>query len=316
MSSHMFQKASTGTPQRSNREPAYAGHGLLKWLPGIVLLVAQPCWAETSSSLVDVVRRARSSTARVSVPTNKQLRSAEQLFKELLVGSSELPELQRRWRELDFELSQQNLRNDDVLWIVQEASDRRSGRGIYALRRHSGTRLVLQAPHGFFDRHTREIVAAMATHPTVSAASWNTVHRSRVDVAHEKRHYFNAFTRALLHDDQRPLVIQLHGFSRGTRRTQAGRTADFIVSNGSQIPTGVTGKSAKFLQAAFPEALTRIYPWQVQELGATTNVQGRLVREAGGEFVSIEVAPPLRQQFMDHPRDCDKFLKALVQAAE
>ena len=50
--------------------------------------------------------------------------------------------------------------------------------------------------------------------------------------------------------------------------------------------------------------------------GATTNVQGAIVREAGGQFLHVELAAPLRRALLDDATLRASFLATLADALE
>ncbi len=210
-----------------------------------------------------------------------ELLEAERLFEDMILQRCEFDALHRKWAALHFELISWQADAADEVWIVREAPGYRRGRGVYAIRPRPMLPLVIQAPHGFYDEHTREICADLAGQPEVAAAAWNTVHRSVVDTAHVQQHYFNAFTRAVAGALPGSVFVQLHGFTQAGRRTAAGASAEMIVSNGSHYPTRFTWQVVHRIQDAFPDVAVRLYPSTVQELGATTNVQGAVVRGGG-----------------------------------
>ena len=78
----------------------------------------------------------------------------------------------------------------------------------------------------------------------------------------------------------------------------------------------MTMRLSRELHKSHPNAFVRLYPWDVRELGATTNVQGYIVRSAGDEFLSIEVAPLARKQLLQREQHRNDFLKALLSATE
>jgi len=53
------------------------------------------------------------------------------------------------------------------------------------------------------------------------------------------------------------------------------------------------------------------YPEDTSELGATTNVQGAIVRRAGGQFLHIEMADGLRRDLLRDAALRAKVLDAL-----
>jgi hypothetical protein len=58
------------------------------------------------------------------------------------------------------------------------------------------------------------------------------------------------------------------------------------------------------------------FPEDSSELGATTNVQGGIVREAGGQFLHVEMAAPLRRDLLSNPTLRASVLGKLADALE
>jgi hypothetical protein len=58
------------------------------------------------------------------------------------------------------------------------------------------------------------------------------------------------------------------------------------------------------------------FPEESSELGATTNVQGVIVREAGGQFLHVEMAAPLRRDLLSNPTLRASVLSSLADALE
>jgi len=88
-----------------------------------------------------------------------------------------------------------------------------------------------------------------------------------------------------------------------------------IVSNGTRSPHLSTRRLAHALQPSFPQLQVCLYPWSVQELGATTNVQAAILgKKYDDDFVSLEMAKGTRLGLIDDSRQIDEFSKALTAA--
>lgn len=205
-------------------------------------------------------------------------------------------------------------------WVVREPDDRRRGAGVYLVRAEpppAGTVILLQAPHADFDVNSGAIASRLfftgdaRVHGLFGSSLHRYQHRDRqdvnpADVAHQEEHAFQAATRAVLRRDV--AVVQLHGFALEDAPHAA------IVSAG--VRDGSTPLSTA-IAAAIAEALgvtVARYPEDTRELGATTNVQGRLAREVGAGFVHVELSPELRTRLRGDPDAVTALGRALVGA--
>lgn len=228
-------------------------------------------------------------------------------------------ELGPRWQALGFELA----RAGDDIRVVEDGDG--SG-GLYVVRSGETWPMAIQAPHRFFDRHTGTIADRLFAEGRFAAAAWNTVPRrsrnadgERVvrDLAHRRDSYFNAFTRAFGRARPHGLVVQLHGFARSKRRTSAGRTADLILSDATRVP----GPAVRAAAACFEremQAVVRVYPTDVRELGGITNANAGALRELGlpGRFLHVEMSPEVRRRLRDEARARERFTGCLLKARE
>lgn len=273
-------------------------HSLLAQADAATLASADP---ELSRSLLSVVREA-SGGKRYVPASSTELQGAERLFLRTMEGKEPLATLARDWRRLRcemFPLDQVAGSSAAPYWIIREMVDTQCGRGIFAIRPGSAAGTVLQAPHSFYDRHTREIAALLAYHPEIAACAWNTVHRSVVDVAHVDDHYLHAFTRAAANRNENVLIAQLHGFAVEDRETRAARMSDIILSNGTRHPSYWLLQLTAIFRHEFPHGRVSLYPHDVMELGANTNQQAESLRQMGkGRFLSIEMSRALRDRLL------------------
>ena len=155
-------------------------------------------------TLLENVLKQSIEKAQFQPPTQDQLRAFETRLIATLALKDDWQQSKPEWEAAGWQL---HFDKDSDYLIIAEADQQRSGRGVYAFRIQSKTKLVLQAPHRFFDRRTGTIVADLFQQHDVRAAAWNTVHRKQVDVAHSSRHFINAFTRAMIaHDSTLSLI--------------------------------------------------------------------------------------------------------------
>jgi hypothetical protein len=181
------------------------------------------------SELVKLIQTARRGAEFVR-PKPTSLRAAEQLFEKTMQSQADFQSLKKSWAERHWMLESFDVDSTEA-WLIREHPDHRYGRGMFLIRPQATTSLCLQAPHSFYDTHTGTIVAGLATSRHVKAVAWNTVHRKRHDWSHSNESFLKAFTRAFARSVPNGLIVQVHGFAGGKRRTAAGRQADVIVSN-------------------------------------------------------------------------------------
>ena len=180
------------------------------------------------------------------------------------------------------------------------------GGGEYLLRGVGpGTRpLLISAPHRGADRFTGPLALQTFVEAEAAAAAWNTVPRTgsdcdapNSDLARLARHPFTAFAVAFATTYPLGRVVQLHGFHPARRVTAAGRAATVILSNGSDEVTPAVRALGRCLTRAFPDDQIAIYPTDVSELGARSNVQGQQLRATGfAGFVHVELSLEFRKR--------------------
>lgn len=164
--------------------------------------------------------------------------------------------------------------------------------------------LILQIPHGIFDLHTKEIAELWWQQGIADVLMYNTEQRyktKRSDLSRLRYSLFTAFAAALLdvksHDAIASAhIVQLHGFNAIKRQTPSGGHADFILSNGTLLPTTyLQGKQICLRDNG--GLLARIYGRDVFELGATINPVGRLINAVAQQrvtFLHIEMPLSIR----------------------
>jgi mRNA-degrading endonuclease toxin of MazEF toxin-antitoxin module len=235
--------------------------------------------------------------------TAQQLQRAEAGFVNLLENPVIMTsDALRAWTEPGFTVTPVSAAG--ATWLVlRETPGHCKGQGLYLIRQGVAASLLLQVPHGYFDKHTDDIAAGLLQAP-VRAVAFNTVPRHSTqhgrkvdaDLAHRADNLFAAFTRAFARVYPAGRVVQLHGFNPAKRKTAAGHSAAVIVSAGTARATPASTAVAACLQSLLT-APVRLYPRDVRELGATTNLQGRLLREqAHTGFVHVELSRALRER--------------------
>jgi len=197
--------------------------------------------------------------------------------------------------------------------LLREAGDKRRGGGAYVVRKGGQSSLIVQAPHTFYDEGTFPLACEFFQRTHARALFINTVHRYRAspaddkgnhpsDVAHSPNSLFQAFTEGAVDAIPKIAVVQLHGFAERNIPARA------VVSAGEKrAGAAIVASAARALEGAVGPRVLR-YPEDTNELGATTNVQGAVVRRAGGLFLHIEMEGGTRRDLL---RDASMRAKAL-----
>lgn len=245
----------------------------------------------------------QASSARAYRPISPtETQQVEHLFLRMFQGERS-KQLSQAWLSLGFHMQVVNDRGDEFL-VLYESDSMRIGRGLYVFRQSLPRPIALQAPHSFHEYHTRQIVLDMIREAHVAAAAWNTVPRSieqygttvNADLAHQEHSFFTALSRAFARYYANGYILQVHGFAQHKRTTQAGATADMIISSGRQIPTPVVMAAGQCLKLQMPGPV-HIYPRDVLELGATTNTIGRALMQMGhAGFIHLEMSLQMRER--------------------
>ena len=249
------------------------------------------------------------------VPSAAQLAQATDLFEQMLKGSPPAS-LRTAWQQLGFGLTTQTI-GHETWWVLQD--QRQQGGGFYVFRHDADPwPVALQAPHSFHDLRTRELALLLMQEGRFAAAAWNTVHRysmrdhaqqggedadradaNAADMAHTDASYFQAFTRAFARRYPHGAILQLHGFSQQKRKTEAGRSADMVLSNGSRSVSSSLLQLNRCFQQQFI-GVSRLFPMEIDELGATTNRNASMLRAMGFTgFVHVEMSAPLRKKLVE-----------------
>ncbi len=229
------------------------------------------------------------------IPSTAQAQVAEALFASALTGrTAGLSRLGLQMRALAGEVQ--------GAVTYSEAQGQCTGRGVYILRKQARSGVAVTAPHRGSDRHTGTIVQQLFAQYPFAAAAWNSAPRRRSkscaaagDVTREGTHYFTSFSRAFAKANPRGRIVQIHGFELTKRKEPQAQQTDFILSNGSHVPSKRLMDLANCLRLAFPEQRVAVYPIDTDELGATRNAQGQALRAMGFQgFTHIEIAAHIR----------------------
>lgn len=200
--------------------------------------------------------------------------------------------------------------NQDGLLFLQESNDSFRGRGLFVLRKEEAFQpWLLQAPHAKSDLYTGKIVSLMFLEAEFKSAMWNSVPRKTpvansmltlsADMAHLPNTYWQAMTESFAQYYKKGKIIQIHGFSQSKRKSLAAKNSDVIISAGHKSPPLWVQAYAQCLKKLLPVTVS-LYPYDVKELGATTNVQGHLLQSLGfNGFLHIELSKAMRKQLLN-----------------
>ncbi len=227
-------------------------------------------------------------------PSAETLKQAQLLFERTLTVTDDISELVTAWNGLGFRLTAEIITGERVLKL--EEIDSAAGGGLYRFRSDAAQRIALQAPHRYDDLLTEPIARELFINNSIAALAISTVRRGQVDLCKETKSYFHAFTLAFVTVYPTGRILQIHGFEKETRRTDANQKTDAIISSGSKKPAQWVREYARGL-SNLSDAAIKLYPDDVDELGGTQNTQGRLLRSLGNDgFAHIELSYELRRK--------------------
>lgn len=270
----------------------------------LAMLAAAP--PPTLDAVYSEARRYERVTFRFSPPTGPRLERLRALAAEVVrgLGPGGPPRpLRDRAAAEGFDLITARDAAGEV-WVLREAGGRREGTGLYAFR-PGGAAVCVQAPHTFFDEGTGPIALSVFAELRAACLFVNTVHRSAAstageglaDAAHAERTAFRAMSRGVVEAARWP-VVQLHGFAG---HDELGTGVAAVVSDGAA--SRPEGAPATRLREALARRLAPgrvlLYGVDAHALGATTNVIGADVRQAGRPFLHVELSVATRRRLLD-----------------
>lgn len=185
------------------------------------------------------------------------------------------------------------------LWVLHEPDGQRAGAGAFALR-PGGSRLVIEAPHTFYDEGTGEIALALFARLRAGALFFNTVHRYSppdgdrhpADVAHSEQTLFAAANQGLLDAAASSTIVQVHGFGG---KQPLGAEVKAVVSDGTAGASAPAAKLRAALTRRWGAGTVKLFGVDAEVLGATTNVEGKAARRVGATFLHIEMSGDTRK---------------------
>jgi hypothetical protein len=182
-----------------------------------------------------------------------------------------------------------------------------SGNGYFIFNPTAKREILIQAVHQYSDGPVGDILRHFQEEDSFKALAFNSHRRSsQADITHNDDSYLKQFSLSFIERYPNAVIIQLHGFLKEKRKTKLGREAEIIISNGNKHPAKQLQKMAACLSKHW---LTKVYPWQVSELGATTNEVGRALSE--GRFIHIEMNTKVRDELRLDKGSREVFLACL-----
>ena len=263
-------------------------------------------------------RRGGSAPDRYTIPSETERAEFSSLL-AVLLGPLDRASAEGQARAVGYRL-------DDVpevpgAVLLRELPTRRRGGGAYLIRPGSASRLVVQAPHTFFDEGTLPLACELFQRAGAAALFIDTAHRYKAaepdergdhpaDVAHARDSLFQAATVGAINQVVGLTVAQIHGFAP----RESG--AAIVLSTGaSELLAPLTTRVRAALSPIVSGPVLR-FPDECRELGATTNAQGAIVRAAGGRFLHLEMSAALRQTLLDDAALRARYLDALARSLE
>ena len=233
------------------------------------------------------------------------------------MGWEELSMLKKAWASIEMDVQSIELANKSGYLVFEQPGCQR-GRGIFLFLK-SASKVFLQAPHSFFDRGTGKIVSLLVTEGDFGGACWNSVpryalghYKGPADTQAHLANYFVAFARAFAKKKKSSYLVQLHGFGAAKRKSEVGKAAGAIISCGTGNPNFFLRTLVASMKVQFAKPV-RLYPFEVQELGATKNVSGKTLRQHGHPgFVHIEFNGKLRKRLLAEKAMRSKFSRRLL----
>ncbi len=308
----------------------------IRFLGGLLLflLLTMPHWAvaETLAEMLHEVRSAQVSMPekgieKAQLPSAAELVLAEKLFQRVFSGENN-SELRQQWENLGFGLIEKTSETGPLLVLreLDKGTKKYDGKGFFVFAINQESTTVLQAPHSFHDAETEVITLELMAKNNFRAAAWNTspaelpVHSplspdSRTPPA---KGYMLAFTRALMAIEADSYVVQLHSFEKNKVYTSNASHADIILSGYGEQSSRAIGWLGRCLKKELDYKI-RIFPFEVQEMGAGENIPGAnynavgelMQAENNQGFVHLVMGGMFREELRSYPQVQEKLFVCL-----
>jgi hypothetical protein len=274
--------------------------------------------------------------ATFAASTIAETEELEMLVPELVEANGETAH-EATWaafaKRAEFRLEKWRVGNDVYLALVEQKVH---GAGAYIFRvgpRGDGPTILLEAPHNYFDLGTGRLAAELFFTPRAGARPralfTNTMHRYQLapgdkgkrahnpaDIAHEPEHAFSVATVKFARKAGPTHVIQLHGFSARSDEDEDGDLGAIgvVVSAGNRDGSSPVSSAIAQALAAIFDGVKR-FPEDAKVLGATTNAQGKLLRDVkDASFVHVEMSSAVRKQLANSSALRERLAAALFDA--
>lgn len=259
------------------------------WLVLIALAFARP----NASPLWDDLNAQRSDTLP-STLAPAEMRAATELFGELVrvAPSGVLPQdFERDAAALGFDV----LVDEEAGWVVLQPSGDAAD-GLYVVRMSPVSRVVVQAPHAWYDLKTGRLASLLFEEGTGQVLMMNSGQRyafDRADVAHRDDTFFQAFTLGAAMAMDQPLVVQLHGFADENSRASA------VLSPGSALADPADLAASRRELSSLLSGRSKSGD-AVPKLAGRTNSQG-IALSSHARFLHLELSKKARTELAEDP---------------
>jgi limonene-1,2-epoxide hydrolase len=226
-----------------------------------------------------------------------------------------------------FDLERIENKAQRYLVLIERAKQRR-GAGVYFFKepspRGSGSResrervLVIQTPHAIYDRFTGPIgrylfdakgaILCANTAPRYADKS----EKKLSDLAHNPGSFFQAVNEAICDYYEKALIVQIHGFDRSKTETER-KDYECVLSDGTPnaAKNALVREMASRLRGVFGPSKVAVFGDDVDELGATTNVQGKYINQHSDDlFLHIELSAGVRKALTEDAKLRKRFIEA------
>lgn len=234
--------------------------------------------------------------------SNKEFISMQECFYKVLNDNNSSCLKQYGFKKIDI---------DNSIYAIVDT--KKAGHGFYLIRKDSKSKYLLSLPHRFSDKNTGVIGMRLFREHSFKGAFFATATRRVKDMAHNTITPFNAFHIAYTKAYPDSHIYQLHGFTSKKRKTDSGKRAKIILSNGSKNYKQNLVKLSNCLKKSITPDVY-IYGKDIMELGATTNAQIHSLHSLGfWGFTHIEMLYPIREELADKKSIRELFAKCLLE---
>lgn len=261
-----------------------------------------------SLDLVNLYKESK--TESYHAATLQDLSMAEELFHQLFLGNFD--NIATQWSKLGFEVKEVKDHRGYFVILIEDR-EHQTGKGFYVFNKNPQGNTIIQAPHGDSDLNTGRIAINLINTGAFLSGAWNTVHRKEADLAHLDNTYFMAYTKAFTKAHPNGHIVQIHGFENAKREEEIAKTADIIISSGTENPSGWATHVNTCMKKSFGETVL-LYPTEVKELGGLTNIIATTSQSiAFNGFLQIEMSKDFRWKLLQDKAALNQYKSCLLQ---